>query len=82
MIQKLTELELNDKTVFLRVDFNVPIKDGKVGEPHRIRAFEEALRYIVGHDKVWLATGREITRHFIDDHFDDFVKASQPAGTA
>jgi peptidoglycan/xylan/chitin deacetylase (PgdA/CDA1 family) len=60
----------------------IPLHPFLVGWPHRIRAFEDALRYIVGHDKVWLATGREITRHFVDHHFDDFVAASQPAGTA
>jgi phosphoglycerate kinase len=47
MIRKLTELDLHDKTVFLRVDFNVPIKDGKVGEPHRIDSALPTLRFIL-----------------------------------
>ena len=47
MIRNLTELELHDKTVFLRVDFNVPIKDGKVGEPHRIDSALPTLRFIL-----------------------------------
>ena len=51
MIRKVTELELNDKTVFLRVDFNVPIKDGKVGEPHRIDSALPTLRFILDRAK-------------------------------
>jgi len=47
MIRKLDGLDLRDKIVFLRVDFNVPIKDGKVGEPHRIESALPTIRFIV-----------------------------------
>ena len=40
-----------------------------IGQPHRIRYLEEALEYITGHDNVWLATGREIARHYIDNYY-------------
>jgi allantoinase len=36
-----------------------------IGQPHRIGALDAALEYICGHKDVWLATGREITRHFV-----------------
>jgi peptidoglycan/xylan/chitin deacetylase (PgdA/CDA1 family) len=36
------------------------------GVPHRISAFESALKYITGHDDVWLATGSEIIEHYLN----------------
>src|ERR1051325_6791526 len=38
MIRKIDELDLRNKITFLRVDFNVPIKSGKVTEGHRIES--------------------------------------------
>lgn len=60
----------------------IPLHPYLIGQPHRLAAFEDALSYITGHDKVWLATGREIARHFIDHHYDAFAKASEPVGEA
>jgi peptidoglycan/xylan/chitin deacetylase (PgdA/CDA1 family) len=34
------------------------------GVPHRIDAFDAALGYICGHQRVWKATGGEIAKHF------------------
>jgi len=35
-----------------------------IGVAHRIRALDGALKYICGHDRVWLATGSEIIDHY------------------
>jgi len=47
MISKIEELELTDKIVFLRVDFNVPIDQGKISEPHRIDSTLPTIRLIL-----------------------------------
>jgi hypothetical protein len=56
----------------------IPLHPYLIGQPYRLKAFEEALAYITGHDKVWLATGREIAKHFNDNYYDAFAKASLP----
>ncbi len=47
MIRKIEELDLHDKTVFLRVDFNVPIDQGKITETHRIESALPTIRLIL-----------------------------------
>ncbi len=49
MIRKVGELDLGGKTVFLRVDFNVPIDQGKIMEPHRIESALPTIRLILEH---------------------------------
>ena len=39
-----------------------------MGHPHRIRHLERALRHIVEHEGVWLATGREIADWYRGQH--------------
>ena len=51
MIRALQELDLNNKTVFVRVDFNVPIQKGKISEPHRIEETLPTLRFILAQAK-------------------------------
>jgi peptidoglycan/xylan/chitin deacetylase (PgdA/CDA1 family) len=51
----------------------IPLHAYLVGQPHRIGALEEAFRHIVGHDGVWLATGREIAAHYLEHHYDATV---------
>ena len=60
----------------------IPLHPYLVGQPYRMAAFEEALSYITGHDKVWLATGREIAKHFNEHYHDAFAAAAQPVGEA
>ncbi|MGH7851844.1 MAG: phosphoglycerate kinase [Candidatus Binatia bacterium] len=47
MIRKLADLDLGGKTVFVRVDFNVPIDQDKISEPHRIDSALPTIRHIL-----------------------------------
>lgn len=47
MIRKLADIELQDKTVFLRVDFNVPIDQSRISETHRIDSALPTVRSIL-----------------------------------
>ncbi len=51
----------------------IPTHNYQVSCPHRLRAFEESLEYIVEHDGVWLATGREIAEYFLTHYHDEVV---------
>lgn len=58
----------------------LPLHPYLIGQPHRLWVLDQALDYICGHDGVWLATGREIARWFLDHHYDEMSDwtAGQP----
>ncbi|MBI4182705.1 MAG: polysaccharide deacetylase family protein [Proteobacteria bacterium] len=70
---------MDDFTSMIRRQFDVLYDEGKrsgrvmaiclhpwlVGVSHRFRQLDEALGYVCGHDRVWLATGEEIVRHYL-----------------
>src|SRR6056297_3658987 len=45
----IKDVDLKGKTVLMRVDFNVPIKDGKIGDDNRIVQALDSINYAVEH---------------------------------
>src|SRR6185295_14976318 len=45
----LSDLDLAGRRVFMRVDFNVPIQDGKISDDARIEASLPSIRYVIEH---------------------------------
>lgn len=51
----------------------IPLHAYLIGQPHRIKAFEEVLEYITSHDGVWVTTAVEIADYFMDNYYDDAI---------
>ena len=45
-IVKMQDVNLDGKNVLVRVDYNVPLKDGKVDNPKRINATQKTIKYL------------------------------------
>ena len=53
----LTELPVKNKTIFLRVDYNVPFSEGKITDNTKIKASLPTIKYLVQNNcKIVLAT--------------------------
>src|SRR3954469_24684987 len=48
--QTIRDIDLNGKTVLLRADYNVPLKDGKITDDYRIKQSLPTVRYILEQD--------------------------------
>ncbi|MEK7197866.1 MAG: phosphoglycerate kinase, partial [Patescibacteria group bacterium] len=46
-VTELTEKELKNKKVLLRVDFNVPVLNGKILDIYKIKTNKETIDYLV-----------------------------------
>ncbi len=48
--QTIRDIDLKGKTVLLRADYNVPVKDGKITDDYRIRQSLPTIQYLLKHD--------------------------------
>lgn len=48
--QTIRDINLKDKTVLLRADYNVPVENGKISDDYRIRESLPTLEYLLKHN--------------------------------
>jgi hypothetical protein len=49
-----------------------------IGQPYRAKYLDQVLRYIAGHDGVWLTTSDDIADWYLERYYDQAV-GSMPA---
>ena len=84
MIRSVEDLDLRDRTVFLRVDFNVPIEQGRITETHRIESALPTIRLILDRAKKLVVgshlgrpDGKVVPKYSlrpVRDHLERFLK--------
>lgn len=57
--------------------FCLPLHPWLIGLPHRADHLAEAIEYIMGHEHVWHATGREIADWYLDNYYDQALIAQK-----
>ena len=50
MYKKIEDMDIKNKRVVLRCDFNVPIKDGAILDDNKIKASLETIKYLIDND--------------------------------
>ena len=60
-IKPLDQIQLNQKRVFLRTDFNVPLKKGRIQDDHRIQSALPTIKYLI-HQNAKIIIGSHLGR--------------------
>ena len=60
----------------------IPLHAYLVSQPHRIAAFERALKHIAAHDEVWMTTAVEIAGYYRDTCWDQTLADIERRGLA
>jgi phosphoglycerate kinase len=76
-ILKMTDVDLREKRVFIRVDFNVPLRDGAVSDDTRIRAALPGIKRALGQSARLM-----LTSHLGRPKEGEFTKADSLAPVA